>query len=206
MIRHKYVRFFVTLIVLAGVLSGCAPSAPTPDLNAQMTQAVQTAFASIRLTQTATILPATGTPVPAPTVVETPPDLAPVFTTNLLDPASVPHTYIQDSCEYLKEKWSSTNSAPGTVVMVVMFHTISKNVATAANEISNDDFQKLMNDLHEQGFQAIYMQELEDFLYTNAKIPQRSVLLIQDDRHHAPNFTDHFLPYYQKWGWPVINA
>ncbi len=206
MIRHKNVRFFVILIVLAGVLSGCAPSAPTPDLNAQMTQAVQTAFAAIRLTQTATILPASATPGVTPTVVETPPDLAPVFTTNLLDPASVPHTYIQDSCEYLKEKWSSTNSAPGTVVMVVMFHTISKDVATAANEISNQDFEQLMNDMHDMGFQAIYMQELEDFLYTNAKIPQRSVLLIQDDRHFAQNFTDHFLPYYQKWGWPVING
>ena len=56
------------------------------------------------------------------------------------------------------------------------------------------------------GFQAIYMQELQEFLYTNAKIPQRSVLLVQDDRHAAQNFTDHFLPYYQKWGWPVING
>ncbi len=199
-------RVFHALAMLTLLLAGCARATATPDLNVQMTQAVQTAFAAIRQTQTAIVHPPTQTPTSAPEANQTPPDLAPTFTTNLLDPASTPHTYIQDSCEYLKEKWSSQNSTPGTVVMVVMFHTINKDVATAANEISNDDFQKLMNDLHEQGFQAIYMQELEDFLYTNAKIPQRSVLLIQDDRHFAQNFIDHFLPYYQKWGWPVING
>ena len=40
-----------------------------------------------------------------------------------------------------------------------------------------------MNDLHELGFQAINMQQMADFMYNNAKIPQRSVLLIVDDRH-----------------------
>ena len=199
-------HFYKALALLTLLLSACAPAPATPDLNVQLTQAVQTAFAAIRQTQTAAVIPATETPGVTPTVVQTPPELAGTFSTNLLDPASVPHTYIQDSCEYLKEKWSSTNSAPGTVVMVIMFHTISKDVATAANEISNQDFQQLMSDLHDAGFQAIYMQELEDFLYSNAKIPQRSVLLIQDDRHFAQNFTDHFLPYYQKWGWPVING
>ncbi len=200
-------HFFHALALLAIVSTGCARATPTPDISVQLTQAVQTAFAAIRQTQTAIVHPPSETPtVAAATANQTPPDLAPTFTTNLLDPASTPHTYIQDSCEYLKEKWSSTNSPPGTVVMVVMFHTISKNGPTQGNQISNDDFQKLMNDLHDQGFQAIYMQELVDFLYSNAKIPPRSVLLIQDDRHFAPNFTDHFLQYYQKWGWPVING
>ncbi len=199
-------RFFCALALLAVLSAACAPATPTPDVGVQMTQAVQTAFAAIRQTQTAIVHPPTDAPTTAATANQTPPDLAPTFTTNLLDPTSTPHTYIQDSCEYLKEKWSSTNASPGTIVMVVMFHTISKDVATQANEISNDDFQKLMNDLHEQGFQAIYMQELADFLYSNAKIPPRSVLLVQDDRHFAQNFIDHFQSYYQKWGWPVING
>jgi peptidoglycan/xylan/chitin deacetylase (PgdA/CDA1 family) len=206
MFGHRKVRFLEALLLPTMLLAACAPAPSTPDLNAQLTQAVQTAFVAIRQTQTAVVSPATETPVDTPVVAQTPPELAPIFTTNLLDPSAVPHTYIQDSCEYLKEKWSSTNAAPGTVVMVVMFHTISKSAASAANEISNDDFEKLMNDLHDQGFQAIYMQELQDFLYSNAKIPLRSVLLIQDDRHFAQNFIDHFLPYYQKWGWPVING
>jgi len=45
-----------------------------------------------------------------------------------------------------------------------------------------------------------------DFLDSNAKIPQRSVLLVQDDRHAAANFNDWFRPYWEQWGWPVVNA
>ncbi len=63
-----------------------------------------------------------------------------------------------------------------------------------------------MNDLHDMGFTAINMQQMADFMYKNAKIPQRSVLLIVDDRHFSQYFTDHFLPFYQQWGWPVVNA
>ena len=203
---HSYLKTLLLPSVLAVLLASCQPAAPSVDINAQLTQAVQTAFSSIRETQIASTAQATVTPGITPTIERTPPALGSAFTTSLLDPSTTPHTYIQDDCEYLKEKWASTNSPPGTVVMVVMFHSISKGVATGANEISNQDFQKLMNDLHEAGFQAIYMQELDDFLYSNAKIPQRSVLLIQDDRHAAQNFTDHFLPYYQQWGWPVING
>lgn len=206
MIRHEHVRIFCTFALLAILLSGCAPATPAVDINAQMTQAVQTAMVSIQQTQTAAISPATPTPGVTATAPRTPPALAATFTTSLLNGGGTPHTYIQDSCEYLKQKWASTNSPPGTIVMVVMFHTISKDTATAANEISNQDFKKLMNDLHDAGFQAIYMQELADFLYSNAKIPARSVLLIQDDRHAAQNFIDHFLQYFQDWGWPVING
>ncbi len=205
--RSRQVRRLQALLLLAAFLGGCAPATPTQDTNAQMTQAVQAAMNAIHLTQTATAASFTETPKPiAATEAQTPPALATTFTTNQLDPTSTPHTYVQDSCEYLKEKWSSQNSPPGTIVMVIMFHTISKDAASTPNEISNQDFTKLMNDLHEAGFQAIYMQELADFLNTNAKIPQRSVLLIQDDRHFAQNFTDHFLQYYQQWGWPVING
>jgi peptidoglycan/xylan/chitin deacetylase (PgdA/CDA1 family) len=206
MIRHERVRFLCTFALLAILLTGCAPATPTLDLNAQMTQAVQTALVSIQQTQTAAVGPATETPGVTPTAVRTPPALAATFTTSMLNGGGTPHTYIQDSCEYLKQKWASTNSPPGTIAMVIMFHTISKDTATAANEISSQDFKKLMNDLHDAGFQAIYMQELVDFLYSNAKIPERSVLLVQDDRHAAQNFTDHFLQYFQDWGWPVING
>jgi hypothetical protein len=195
---------FINLSII--ILTACQPGAPSVDVNAQITVAVQTALASIQQTNTAATQFPTATPVPSPTALRTPPALPSAFTTSSLNPLDTPHTYIQDNCEYLKDKWSSINSVPGTIVMVVMFHTISKSPASATNEISNQDFQKLMNDLHDMGFQAIYMQQLEDFLYSNAKIPQRSVILIQDDRHAAQNFTDHFLPFFQQWGWPVING
>ncbi|MEI8132841.1 MAG: polysaccharide deacetylase family protein, partial [Leptolinea sp.] len=52
----------------------------------------------------------------------------------------------------------------------------------------------------------INMKQFVDFMYNNAKIPSRSVLLIVDDRHHQPYFDEKFKPYYEKWGWPVINS
>jgi hypothetical protein len=113
---------------------------------------------------------------------------------------------MQDTCQYLKDKWTSTNSAPGTVAFVLMFHGIIQGQAETANQISVSDFKKLMNDLHDMGFQAITTQQLADFLYNNAKIPERSVLLVVDDRHTAQNFNDHFREYWQQWGWPVVNG
>lgn len=90
--------------------------------------------------------------------------------------------------------------------MTVMFHSITDDKAVGANQINTKDQEQLMNDLHDMGFQAINMQQLSDFMYHNAKIPQRSVLLIVDDRHFAAYFNVHFQPYYKQWGWPVVNA
>jgi hypothetical protein len=118
----------------------------------------------------------------------------------------VPRTYVSDSCQYLQNKWNPNNSAPGTIVMTIMFHGINKGAADDVNDITVKDHKKLMTDLHEMGFQAINMQQMADFMYNNARIPPRSVLLIVDDRHFAEYFNDHFRPYYQDWGWPVVNA
>jgi hypothetical protein len=199
-------RLLLTFGLLAVILAACGPAAsasPTPDMRIVMTQAIQTAMAGM---VTPTPLP-TETPLPTATQPpRTPPALPPVFTTNILNPLDTPHAYITDTCQYLQDKWNPNNAAPGTVVMVVMFHSISKDKATEANQISAADQRKLMNDLHDMGFQAINMQQLADFLYKNAKIPQRSVLLVVDDRHFASYFNDHFRPYWEQWGWPVVNA
>ena len=192
------------LLVLSAALAlaACqpAPTSATPDMSAALTQAYGTAVA-----QLATPVP-TETPVPPPTAVRTPPALPGPFQTSLLDPLNTPHSYIQDTCQALKAKWDPNNAAPGTVVMTIMFHSISKDAATNANQISADDQKKLMNDLHDLGFQAINMQQMADFMERNAKIPPRSVLLIVDDRHFSEYFNDHFRPFYEKWGWPVVNA
>jgi Polysaccharide deacetylase len=205
MLREKF-PLLSSLVLVFVLLGACQPATPTVDTGAVMTQAVQTAFASIQQTHAAATPLPTKTGVPSPTMAQTPPALPGTFTTTALNPLDPPHTYFADACLYLKDKWTSTNAAPGTVVMVVMIHTISKSVATSANEISAQDFNLLMNDLHSMGFQAINTQQLADFLYNNTKISPRSVMLLQDDRHAAQNFTDHFLPYYQKWGWPVVNG
>jgi hypothetical protein len=50
------------------------------------------------------------------------------------------------------------------------------------------------------------MQQAADFLYNNAKIPQRSVLLIVDDRKYREYFDKTFKNFYDQWGWKVVNA
>jgi len=193
-------------ILLAFLLSACQPApAATQDISAALTQAFETAVAGLLPTST----PApTATPPPSPTVFvpRTPPALPATFVASQLNRLDTPHTYVADTCQYLHDKWASTNAAPGTVVMVVMFHGITQEKATRIHDISKQDFKQLMNDLKEQGFEAITATQLADFMDHNAKIPARSVLLIVDDRHFAQNFNEHFRPYWEKWQWPVVNA
>jgi hypothetical protein len=91
--------------------------------------------------------------------------------------------------------------------MVVMLHGIKQDAAdVTANDITVEDFQQMMNDLKEQGFEAINATQMADFMDHNARIPARSVLLIQDDRRTGQNFNEHFRPYFNEWGWPVVNS
>ncbi len=198
-------RIFPTLILLALLLAGCQPAAPTTDINAIQTAAFQTALAQINI-PTQTPAP-TDTPVPTATVPRTPPALPTTYQSPILKPEDLPRSYVADTCTYLQNKWNPNNAAPGTVVMPIMFHGILKDeVSNDPKNITVNDFKKLMNDLHEMGFQAINMQQMADFMYNNSKIPQRSVLLIVDDRHNAESFNEHFRPFYAEWGWPVING
>jgi hypothetical protein len=177
-------------------------------MNAAFTQVVATLLAGG--TQTVEYMPpkaiSTETPVPVPTAVRTPPALPDGFTTSFLNPLDTAHPYIKDTCQALKAKWDPQNAVPGTVVMPIMFHSITKGEVTAADQISIADFRKTMNDLHDMGFQAIDMQQAADFLYNNSKIPQRSVLLIVDDRKYREYFDKTFKTYYDDWGWKVVNA
>jgi len=208
-LRVNLSTFYLSTYYLFTVLFvACAPqqpTAPTPDANAAMTQAVATVFAAI--TQTAQVVPAsTETPAPAPTAIRTPPALPEAFTSSELNPLDTPHTYIQDACQVLKSKWDSKNAAPGTVVMVIMIHGLSQGPPAQPQDMNIQDFKQLINDLKDQDFTAINTQQLFDFLDHNAKIPQRSVMLLQDDRHSAQNFNEIFRPYWKKWSWPVVNA
>ena len=193
----------VSLLIIIS-LTSCQPApAATPDMSAALTQAFETALAGLQ--PTATPLPS-ETPVPPPTAVRTPPALPSTFVASQLNPLDTPHTYIEDTCQYLYDKWNSNNAAPGTIAMVIMFHGITQEKAERVHDVSKQDFKKMMDDLKEQGFEAITAPQLADFLDHNAKIPARSVVLIQDDRHFAENFNEHFRPYWDKWHWPVVNA
>ena len=199
-------HFTSLVLLLILLLTACQPApaaAPTADINAALTQAFQTAFAQLQ--PTGTPVP-TDTPVPAATALRTPPALPATFVASQLNPLDTPHTYIEDTCQYLYDKWNSGNAAPGTVAMVIMFHGITQEKAERVHDISKQDFKQLMNDLKEQGFEAINATQLADFLDHNAKIPARSVVLIVDDRHRAESFNEHFRPYHEQWGWQVVNG
>jgi len=187
------VSFNIT-VIFAILLVACSSIQPTPE-------ATPTSLPS----STPSPLP-TETPVPTATAIRTPPALPADFQTGELNPLDVPRAYIPNTCQYLKDKWTSTNSAPGTVLMPIMFHSITKEGESNANQISLKDFEILMRDLHSQDFQAITAQQAADFLNHNAKIPERSVLLVVDDRHYAQYFDEFFRQYYEDWGWPVVNA
>jgi peptidoglycan/xylan/chitin deacetylase (PgdA/CDA1 family) len=199
-------RFFLTLSLVAILLAGCQPQPATTDPNIVMTAAFETALAQISKPTDTPVPVSTETPIPTATIPRTPPALPPAFTTTILNPSDTPHTYIQDSCQYLKAKWDPNNATPGTIVMVIMFHGINKDSSSLdENDITVKDFDKLMKSLKELGFEAINATQLADFLDTNAHIPQRSVVLTYDDRHRAEAF-EHFRPYYEQWGWPVVNG
>lgn len=194
------------LLLLTLLLVSCQPApVATPDMSVALTQAFQTALAGLQPTATP---PPSETPVPvfSPTVVRTPPALPATFVASQLNPFDTPHTYIEDTCQYLHDKWNSNNATPGTVVMVIMFHGISQEKAERVHDISKQDFKQLMDDMKEQGFEAINATQLADFLDHNAKIPPRSVVLLVDDRHRAESFNEHFRPYYENWGWQVVNG
>lgn len=204
-------RFFLTFSLFAVLLAACSAGttpAPILDPNVAMTQAFATVNAAMM--GTAQSSAPTETLVPTATVIvpRTPPALPSAYQSGVLDSFVTPHAYVTDSCAYLKAKWDPNNAAPGTIVLVIMFHGIEKATTVVADNknISSRDFKKLMGDLHELGFTAITTQQLSDFLYTNAKIPERSVLLVVDDRKYAENFNTWFRPYWNEWGWPVVNS
>ena len=90
--------------------------------------------------------------------------------------------------------------------MVIMFHSITRDAVTSSDQISEYYLRQLMNALHDKGFQAITTTQLLDFMEANAKIPERSVLIIVDDRRTSEYYNAWFREYWEKWSWPVVNA
>ncbi len=197
MLRHYLLQ---TMIVLVVFPSACAPVSSQTILSPTRTRT-----ASIAASPT---IVAASKSTPTPTLIPspTPPFLPGPYQTSLLNPLDTPHTYIQDTCQSLLDKWSPSNSAPGTVVMVIMFHKITDETITDPNQISEYNFRRLMSTLHLDGFQAITTLQLAGFMEHNSKIPEHSILLVTDDKHPASYFNVLFRQYWIDYGWPVINA
>ncbi|MDO8754043.1 MAG: hypothetical protein Q7J80_09145, partial [Anaerolineales bacterium] len=115
-------------------------------------------------------------------------------------------TYLDETCRYLRNKWNPANAAPGTVVMIIRFGKIQAGPVTNPNGINVWDFMKTMQELKFQGFEALTMKEFLFFIERNAKIPPRSVLIIQDGNFEGAYFYRNYREFWENWGWPVVNG
>ena len=197
--KLKFFAIIVIVLLLGSFAAGCAEQTPEVTVVPTVPQLPTD-------TLEPTLVPPTKTLQPTPTAVRTPPALPGIYQASYLNPLDYPHTYVEDTCQYLQMKWNPENSTPGTVVMVIMFHSVSKDDNYGADDIAIGDFRNMMRTLNEQGFTAINMEQLADFLDYNSYIPARSVVLLVDDRHYAQYFNNFFRPYWEDYGWPVVNA
>lgn len=187
------------LILLSTIAASCTAAAA--PLEAPATQATPPVSETAPPT-----LPPTKLPSPTSTHARTPPALPGSYQTTLLNPKDSPQAYLSDTCQYLRDRWDPAKAVPGTVAMTVMFHSVTMEEVTSANQITLVQFNELMEGLKAKGFEAINATQLANFLEHNARIPPRSVLLVADDRHQAAYFDTLFRPYYEKYTWPVVNA
>lgn len=149
----------------------------------------------------------TAEPTSTPDPNREPPALPAVYQTDLLNSLDTPHEYEEDACVAIKNRWGKGKATPGTVVMAIMYHGIVKgDTVQQDNAVTVDQHKQLIRNLHDQGFTAINTEQFIAFMEDNSWIPERSVLLIVDDRHTEQNYVEHFQEYYDEWGWPVINA
>lgn len=214
-LNPKKTIFLMTIMaIFCLILSACSGKTKAKKPTVNPTELFQSALLTATygmptaspIPGTATPEPPTATPLPTATVPRTPPALPATFQTEFLNSLDTPHTYVQDTCQYLRNKWDPNNSAPGTVLMPIMFHGIAANEAAKANDITHGQLEELLNNLKSQGFEAINMQQAADFMTRNAKIPNRSVLLIVDDRHNKEYYLTNFESKLKEYNWPLINA
>jgi len=197
------------LLLLTGLLAGCEKDsevavARTPivihlDENSAQTEEV-----------------AASAPSPVPTATPEPrsvpratidPDITPeppiLFQSKKILRVAKPVTYIEDTCDYLRMRWDPDNAEPGTVIVPVMYHRVKR----AEGELGVDQtyFKQTMREAHRLGFQTITAEQAADFLYHNAKIPPKSLMLFVDDRR-VRVIQEDFMPFLKKYDWTVISS
>ncbi len=154
----------------------------------------------------------TATPVPTPSngptwVSNIEHDAAPEFPERFvpetMKPGVSPVAYLPSACQYLENRWGEDKSTPGTVVVPIMFHSIVSpgRQISDTTSISMAYFEYFMETAVELGFSTITSQQLVDFLKYNQAIPERSMLLILDDRR--PGVTELFMPYLEEQNWTL---
>jgi peptidoglycan/xylan/chitin deacetylase (PgdA/CDA1 family) len=227
-LHHKFLILPIFLLLVTLLVPGCAPTAGQAQQPSQFIEEPPTSLAAVSVRTTPTfspehnsrsqvtaisptfVLPSPShTDLPSPTPTNTPlpsakPILDPllVFTSSILRKEVVPQGYLDDECVSMKLRWSG--SPPHTVVVPIMFHSIVKDGRTvqASHDISEAQFADFVQYAQGLGFNTITTAQLEDFLYQNAPIPERSMILIVDDRRPGV-IRDHFLPILIENNWTV---
>ena len=212
---HRWLAVFAMQMIVI-VLVGCAgtPVPPTPDTERtrvfaaallEATRSIPSASPSPTFTPAPT---GTPSPSPTPTARRTPPHLPTLFNSPILPSGASPQTYIDNTCQYLKARWDPNKSKPGTVVMIVMYHSITEdsNPLVDVSQVHHSDLAMTLEHAHEVGFQTITTEQLADFMESNTLIPRRSLLLIVDDRKRKEYYETHFVPYLEKYNWRITNA
>jgi peptidoglycan/xylan/chitin deacetylase (PgdA/CDA1 family) len=201
-------------LLFAGLFAGCSLRATNESTPTWTSTPSETRAASHTptLTQSPTW---TVSPSPSntPTRTTTPsltPTLAPLatFTTRLLRPGVLPRSYVTDNCSYLLRRWSTQGSQPGTVVVPIMFHSIAEDgrqLADPNKDITGEQFQAFVEYAHYLGFETITTHELLNFLTDNAPIPERSMMIIVDDRRPG-TIREWIMPVLEQYDWTVTPA
>jgi peptidoglycan/xylan/chitin deacetylase (PgdA/CDA1 family) len=88
-----------------------------------------------------------------------------------------------------------------------MFHSITRDgrPLAANHDVHESDFAAFVKYARRLNFTTITTAQLEDFLYRNAPIPERSMILIVDDRRPGV-IEDNFLPVLKANNWTVTLA
>ncbi|RJP51649.1 MAG: hypothetical protein C4557_07540 [Anaerolineaceae bacterium] len=181
--RQLLGRFIIILIIVTLIIS-CQASAAT----------------EIEESAGATLMEPRESPEAAP------PELPATFQTSLLNPLDTPHTYVEETCRYLRNKWHPSNAEPGTVVMIIQVENINRGMTDQPGSIRVKEFTRFMEQLKAQGFEAITMKQFQAFMERNIKIPPRSALIIQDDNHDEEYLSKNYRKYWEDWGWTFVNG
>jgi hypothetical protein len=211
--HSKHLKLFFFIFVLVSWLTACkkvAAPTQTPTWTIPPSKTVTFTLSPTNTqsaTETITPIPsATTTQTCTPTESATPAPLE-LFSTQALRTGVQPQTYINDQCSYLQMRWSAEGSKPGTLVVPIMFHSIVQN-GTRVNDpkdITADQFNAFVNYAHTLGFETITTQELLGFLTGNARIPQRSMMIIVDDRRPGL-IREWLMPVLEEYNWTVTSA
>lgn len=136
-----------------------------------------------------------------------PPEPAPIFTTDLIESIDIPHTYVSDTCTLIKNRWGEGKAAPGTIVIVINYYqVVGAYYPYEDDSVKEQHHNKITNDLFDQGFTTITMNQFIGFMTNNDYIPERSALLIMDGQHPEEDYQMFFQHLYNDRQWTMVNA